>query len=179
MNWFDGVVAIMLLGGVAFGAQRGVLRQALLMAAFYVSLLFAARYYGEAAGFVVDYLPHADRSVASAYVLAGLTAGGTLMLTWMSHQVYGSTALPRVEVVDRVAGAGLGVAWSWAVTAFAVTVLIYGLSFSWGANEALRIQLSMLLEGSSLVGAVRSTLPMLRDLLTPWLPGGLPAPLSI
>jgi hypothetical protein len=26
---------------------------------------------------------------------------------------------------------------------------------------------------------VRATLPQLRDMLTPWLPGGLPAPLSL
>jgi uncharacterized membrane protein required for colicin V production len=141
MNWVDLGIFGAITGGTLVGAQRGILRQLLLMAAFYVSLVAAARYYGEASAWVVAYVPQADRSVASAYALAGITAGGTLLLTWLSHQVYHSTWLPRIEVVDHVAGAGLGLAWSWAVVAFAVTVLAYGLTFSWGPNDALRRQL--------------------------------------
>src|SRR5437870_3644770 len=113
---------------------RGVLRQLLLMGGVYVSLVVSARYYGDVTGFVVTHVPSADRAVASAYLLAGITAAGTLTLGWMSHQVYSSTSLPGSRVLDRIAGAGLGVAWSWAVVAFATTVLLYGLSFSWGAN---------------------------------------------
>src|SRR5262249_26211670 len=141
--------------GALLGAQRGVLRQVALMAAFYVSLVLAARYYGQAAGLAVDYVARADRSIASAYALAGITTAGTLALTWLSHTVYQSTRLSRFAVVDHVAGAGLGLAWSWAVVAFGVTVLVYGLSFSWGANDLMRQQVEMTVDRSVLVQVVR------------------------
>src|SRR5437763_5896465 len=135
MNWLDLAVVGATLGGLLFGAQRGILRQGALMVGFYVSLVLAARYNGEAAGLLVARVPRADLSVASAYMLAGLTVGGTLGLGWLSQVVYNTGTLPRAPTFDRLAGAGLGVAWSWAVLAFAVTVLLYGLSFSWGAQE--------------------------------------------
>jgi hypothetical protein len=69
-------------------------------------------------------------------------------------------------------------AWSWAVVAFAVTVLVYGASFSWGAREALRVDLATQLDGSRLIGLVRWTLPILRETIAPWLPGGLPVPFA-
>jgi uncharacterized membrane protein required for colicin V production len=178
VNWFDLGIVGAVVAGTLVGAQRGILRQLLLMAAFYVSLVAAARYYGDASGWIVRVLPNADRTIASAYTLAGITAGGTLLLGWLSHQAYQSTRLPRIEVLDHVAGAGLGLAWSWAVVAFAVTVLAYGLTFSWGTNDQLRGQVDASVQRSQVVGAVRATLPQLRELVTPWLPGGLPAPLT-
>jgi uncharacterized membrane protein required for colicin V production len=179
VNWIDLGIVGAVAGGTLLGAQRGILRQLLLMSAFYVSLVAAARYYADASSWVVTVLPTADRTVASAYALAGITAGGTLLLSWLSHQAYQSTRLPRIEVVDHVAGAGLGLAWSWAVVAFVVTVLAYGLTFSWGPNDAVRRQVDAAVQRSQVVGTVRATLPQLRDMLTPWLPGGLPAPLSL
>ena len=65
------------------------------------------------------------------------------------------------------------------MVAFAVTVLLYGLSFSWGTQEPVRAQLGAQVEASRLIGVVRASLPTLRDLVVPWLPGGLPAPLSV
>jgi uncharacterized membrane protein required for colicin V production len=179
MNWVDLSVFGAVAAGTLVGAQRGILRQLVLMVAFYVSLVLAARYYGPATGWVVQVVPRADRSVASAYALAGITVGGTLFLAWLSQRVYRATSLPRIALIDHVAGAGLGLAWSWAVVAFAVTVLAYGLTFSWGPNDALREQVGVALDHSQVAGAVRATLPRLRDFVTPWLPGGLPAPLSL
>jgi uncharacterized membrane protein required for colicin V production len=178
VNWLDLTIAGALVGGLLVGAQRGVLRQGALMAAFYVSLVLAARYYSQAAGLVVAHLPQADRMVASAYMLAGITVGGTLALGWLSQVVYGDGVLLRAAWLDRLAGAGLGAAWSWAVLAFAVTVLLFGLSFGWGAHEPLRHELIAQVDTSRLAAVVRATLPALRDLIVPWLPGGLPAPLS-
>jgi len=179
MNWVDVGVFGAVAAGTLVGAQRGILRQLVLMLAFYVSLVLAARYYGEASGWVVEVIPRADPTVASAYALAGITVVGTLFLAWLSHLVYRTTSLPRLAALDHVAGAGLGLAWSWAVVAFAVTVLAYGLSFSWGPNEALRGQIEVAVDRSQVVAAVRATLPALRDLVAPWLPGGLPSFLSL
>jgi uncharacterized membrane protein required for colicin V production len=177
MSWLDLAIVATMGAGILFGAQRGVLRQVALMGGFYVSLVLAAQYYSQAAGLVVTHLPHADRSLASAYALAGLTVAGTLGLGWLSHAVYAATGLPRVAALDRIGGAGLGAAWSWAVLAFALTVLLYGMSFNWGTNEVLRRDLNEQIGRSHLVGVVRGSLPAMRDLLVPWLPGGLPAPL--
>jgi uncharacterized membrane protein required for colicin V production len=178
MNWLDLTVVGAVAAGLLFGAQRGILRQAALMVGFYVSLVLAARYNGEAASILVAHLPRADLSIASAYTLAGLTVGGTLGLGWLSQVVYPGWGLARAPMFDRLAGAGLGVAWSWAVLAFAMTVLLYGLSFGWGTQEPLRQEVAVQIENSRLTGVVRATLPSLRDTIQPWLPGGLPAPLS-
>jgi uncharacterized membrane protein required for colicin V production len=178
MNLVDTGIVLSLIVGLVYGAHRGVLRQILLLSAFYASLVVAARYYGEAAGFVTEHVTAADHTVASAYALAAITTAGTLGLAWLSHGVYRSTRLSRAVAFDRLAGAGLGMAWSWAVVAFAVTVLVYGASFSWGAREALRVDLAAQLDGSRLIGLVRWTLPILRETIAPWLPGGLPVPFA-
>jgi uncharacterized membrane protein required for colicin V production len=178
MNWIDVAVVGAVAGGLLFGAQRGILRQGALMAGFYVSLVLATRYNGPAASLLVAHLPQADLSLASAYMLAGLTVGGTLAIGCLSQVAYANWTLPRAPAFDRLAGAGLGVAWSWAVLAFALTVLLYGLSFGWGTQEPLRQRLADQMQSSRMTGLVRSTLPPLRDTILPWLPGGLPAPLS-
>lgn len=179
VNWIDAAIVLVPVSGMAIGAQRGIVRQLILMGAFYLSLVIAARYYGQAAGVVVSYVPRADPTVASAYSLAGLTIGGTLLLGLVFRQAYGSTKLLRLRAVDRLAGAGLGAAWSWAVLAFAVTILLYGVSFTWGPNEWLRGEIESSMAQSVLVSTLRGTLPHLHELLAPWLPGGLPAPLSV
>jgi uncharacterized membrane protein required for colicin V production len=178
MNWMDLTVVGALAGGLLFGAQRGILRQSALMIGFYVSLVLAARYHASAVSLLIDYLPRADPSLASAYILAGLTVGGTLVLAGLPQFAYGGGRLTGAPMLDRLAGAGLGAAWSWAVLAFAGTVLIYGVSFGWGAQEPLRQQIVAQLAESQLSAIVRTTLPALRDLIAPWLPGGLPAPFS-
>ena len=179
MNWLDVTIAGAVALGLLFGAQRGLLRQGALMAGFYLSLVLAARYYGPATELLVTHLPQADRAVASAYTLAGITLAGTLARAWISRAATIGEGVPGAVAVDRVTGAGLGVAWSWAVVAFALTVLLYSLSFSWGVQEPLRQEVGRQVEHSRLVVAVRGTLPTLQDLLSPWLPGGLPAPLSV
>lgn len=176
MNWLDAAIVVPAAAGLLYGAHRGVLRQVAMLAAFYASLVMAARYYAGAADLLVTYVPQADRSMAGAYALAGITAAGTLGLSWLSHSVYRSTALSRAMAFDRLAGAGLGLAWSWAVVAFAVTVLAYSATFSWGTRDAFRRDVTAQIEGSGLVGLVRGTLPVLRDIVAPWLPRGLPVP---
>jgi len=177
MNWMDLTVVGALAGGLLFGAQRGMLRQGALMIGFYISLVLAARYHASVVSLLIDYLPRADPSLAGAYILAGLTLGGTLVLGGLSQFGYGGGRLTSAPTFDRLAGAGLGAAWSWAVLAFAGTVLIYGVSFGWGTQEPLRQQIVSQLADSHLSALVRTSLPALRDLVTPWLPGGLPAAL--
>jgi uncharacterized membrane protein required for colicin V production len=178
VNGIDVGIAFVFLSGGIIGAQRGVLRQVAIMAAFYASLVIAARNYAAVAELAVAHLPRADYAVASAYTLLGLTAVGTLGLVWLSRQVYQATTLPGMEMVDRLAGAGLGVLWSWAVVAFAVTILVFGLSFSWGSQEPTRRQIGTAVGESHLIAGVRGEWPRLRDLILAWLPGGLPAPLT-
>ena len=178
VNWVDVAIVAVVLTGAWLGAQRGILRQAALIGAFYASLVFAARYYGLASGYVVAYVPQADRSVAAAYALAGITVVGTLGLTYLSHIVYSSTTLPRLALLDHLAGAGLGVAWSWAVVAFAVTVLAFGLTLSWGASDPLRREVGAQIDRSRIVALARATEPRLYELVRPWLPGGLPSVLA-
>jgi uncharacterized membrane protein required for colicin V production len=178
MNPFDLAIGTAVATGALVGAQRGVLRQVAVAAAFYASLVLAAQNYGAVAGLVHEQLPRSDYTIASAYTLMALTGLGTLVLVWLSRQVYQTTALPGLQMVDRLAGAGLGVLWAWAVVAFALTVVLYGLGFSWGAQEPLRREVAGALVKSELVGTARASWPGVRDSITPWLPGGLPAPLA-
>jgi uncharacterized membrane protein required for colicin V production len=178
VNVIDVGIVLVFVSGALIGAQRGVLRQVAIMAAFYASLVLAARNYAAVADLLVVNLPHADYDVASAYTLLGLTVVGTAGMVWLSRQVDQATALPGSQAIDRLAGAGLGVLWSWAVVAFAVTLLIYGLSFSWGTQEPSRREVTATVTRSHLLGTVREGWPRLLDLVRPWLPGGLPAPLT-
>jgi uncharacterized membrane protein required for colicin V production len=178
VNAIDVGIVLTFVTGALIGAHRGVLRQVAIMAAFYASLVFAARNYGTFAELMVEHLAGADYGVASAYTLLGLTAVGTVGMVWLSRQVYQSTTLPGIQVFDRLAGAGLGVVWSWAVIAFAITILVFGLSFPWGTQEPTRRDVGMALTHSQLIGSVRAGWPRLLELVRPWLPGGLPAPLT-
>jgi uncharacterized membrane protein required for colicin V production len=178
MNPVDLFIGLAVASGALMGAQRGVLRQVLVAAAFYSSLVIAAQQYGVVAQLLVEQLPHADHAIASGYTLVGLTAMGTFVLVWLSRQVYRSTALPGLQLFDRLAGAGLGILWAWAVIGFALTVSLYGLGFSWGAQEPLRRDLAGALVRSELVGTARASWPQLRDSVAAWLPGGMPAPLT-
>jgi uncharacterized membrane protein required for colicin V production len=178
MNPVDLFIGLAMGSGALLGAQRGVLRQVLVAAAFYSSLVLAAHQYGVVAQLLVERVPNADHAVAGAYTLVALTAAGTFVLVWLSRQVYRSTALPGLQLFDRLAGAGLGILWAWAVIGFALTIALYGLAFSWGAQDPLRREVAGALVRSELVGVARAGWPQLRDSVAVWLPGGLPAPLT-
>src|SRR5687767_15944492 len=100
MNPVDVFISLAMASGALMGAQRGVLRQILVAAAFYSSLVIAAQQYGVIADLLVQQVPHADHAIASAYTLVGLTVLGTFVLVWLSRQVYRSTALPGLQLFD-------------------------------------------------------------------------------
>src|SRR5581483_1806532 len=65
-----------------------------------------------------------------------------------------------------------------AVVAFAVTVLAFGLTLSWGTSDPLRREVGAQIDRSRIVALARATEPRLYELVRPWLPGGLPSVLA-
>lgn len=178
MGYLDAAAVGCALLGVTIGAQRGLLRQVALMVSFYAALVVAAAHSVEVAWLVRALLPRADASIAALYGLVAITLFGTCGLAWLFSQAYQATALAGWRLPDRVIGALLGLVLAWTIAGFLLTVVLHGLSFSWGSHDATRVAARAAVERSPTVALARLTWPHLRDGVAPWVPGGLPAPLT-
>jgi uncharacterized membrane protein required for colicin V production len=171
----DLMLAIVLAAGVVVGLRQGLIRQVLALLAFYLSLVLAAQYYPHVSRTLGDMFG-GDQTARSAISLAVLFVVLAVILNWLIYYIYRDTALPNFPVGDRLAGAWLGLAWSWVLAGVALTIVNFALSISWQAWEPDRLAVVDMLRQSDLAPLVTGPLPMLYRTLRPWLPMGLPAP---
>lgn len=175
VNVVDLVLAAVLILGLLVGMAQGLIRQMLIMLASYMALIVAAQYY-----------PHIGRSLgpwiggdsASRGIIALVSTFGVMaaILNWLTYYVYRQTSLPSLAWGDRVAGAGLGLIWGWALAGLGLVIVNFATSLPWQAWEPDRVAFTTLLSRSTLAPFVTGLLPHLFSTMRPWLPLGLPAP---
>lgn len=108
MSWIDGLIAAVLLLSLLFGAWRGLVREAIGLAAWVAAFWLAWRYGAEVAG-------ELSRNVDQLWLRRGLAYGGIFVLVliaggllgWLATKLVRSTPLSGP---DHWLGAALGLA---------------------------------------------------------------------
>jgi membrane protein required for colicin V production len=106
MNWLDLVLVVLVVSSVASAFSKGLVREAIGMAAAFIGLLCGAWFYRLAAEIVLPYVGSQQAANLCGFLLIFL---GALVLGWMISMVVGMMVKAvGLSWLDRLLGAGFG-----------------------------------------------------------------------
>lgn len=175
VNLVDLAILAALVAGFFMGWSRGVLRQLLGMAAFYVAMVLAAQYHRTVAGWVMGVVPGASWVVVDAIAFILLFAVVLLLFNWVGYQVYTDTRIHFLKLLDSLIGSAFGVLTMALEIIIGLSLLRFMLTVMWPGFDSIRQTLVAAMGGSVLEPFFLAAAPALYVLISPWLPAGLPA----
>lgn len=184
MNALDVAILGSFIAIITIGFFSGITRVTAAILGIYFSAVGAAAFYRPVARAVAETVPSINSRTGFMFVFIVLLLIFTAATTYLFSKWLGNLRLPRrLEILDNVGGAALGVA----VSALAVTlaamlmiVLVQALNQTFGSS----VQGSMVgfvhgeVTESELVPVFLKVAPYLERTISPWFPSGLPPILS-
>jgi uncharacterized membrane protein required for colicin V production len=125
INWLDAIIILALLGGMFVGFWQGIVRQAVLLAAFYVASVLSTRFYPNVAGLIMQMSHGMVTTVADvvAFFIV-LFLVGLVMVFLVMDTLRRFTDRP-VGAASRVGGGVCGLV----ATSVFITISLVALSF--------------------------------------------------
>jgi uncharacterized membrane protein required for colicin V production len=173
LNPFDVLIAFALLGGIALGFVRGLIRMALSLLVLYVATILAMNFYIPL-GRWIRYLSGNRAAVTAGEVLAFLLILIVVFagLSFLIRRTYKDTEWPGLRQIDQLGGLVLG----FLVTSLWIGLAIIGIAFVLGTagagSDSLRQNLLLQFQSSHLIPIFYKFLPVAFATLKPWIPRG-------
>lgn len=177
-NWIDALILLVLAFGLAIGYAQGLLRQIFGIAALYIAMVLAAQYFFAVAGFIRSIFTNAPIRIVNAVGFFIILIAIVTLINFLAADAYRSTRLEIFPLLDNLGGSALGLMTQFIFIIVAIPVLAFATSEPLPYLEPTRILIVQGLEGSRFVPVFVALKPVLLNVLSPWLPGGLPAILS-
>lgn len=175
-NWFDFVIIVCLLAGMAIGYNQGLIRQMIGLVALYVALVLATQFFrllSQTAAGILQVAPNTLFNMIAFFALFFLVLS---LISYLAHDAYKATRIRFWPLLDHGTGMILGVASMWIILCVSVGVILFAVKTQgWLENETARLILESGVTNSRLAPLTESTLPMVIVAIQPWLPSGLPA----
>jgi len=175
INALDVAIFVALAGGLMLGFRRGVIRQLLGMAAFYVALVLGAQYHRIIGGWIMSMGSGATWVIVDALSFCMLFVVVLVIFNWVGYQVYSDTRITFLRALDNIAGAAFGLLTMVLELIIGLSILRFMVSVNWSEWESLRQEVLRLFTGSTVEDVFLNAAPGLFVLIRPWLPAGLPA----
>lgn len=175
VNLVDLAILAALVAGFLLGWFRGILRQLLGLAAFYIALVIGAQYHRTLAGWVMGIAPMANWVVVDGIAFMCVFVVVLTVFNWVGYQVYSDTRIRFLRLMDGLLGAGFGVFTMALEVIIGLSLLRFMLSVPWPGYDSMRESLLSGMSGSVLEPIFLAAAPALYVLIRPWLPAGLPA----
>jgi uncharacterized membrane protein required for colicin V production len=171
LNPLDIIIIFALLGGVALGFVRGLIRMALNLLVLYVATVLAMAFYVPFGEFLWNIfgLPQAANE-AIGFLLILLAT--TIAINFILHRTYKETELPGVRQIDQLGGMVIGFFLTCIWIGLSITVLSFLLSSLDTGTSFLRTNLIYFFRTSSLIPIFYAFLPIAFATLKPWMPKG-------
>ncbi len=173
LNPFDFVIALALVGGVALGFIRGLVRMALSLAVLYVAAALATAFHPRVGAWISS-MSRLPLSVAQGLGFLLILAIVAILLNFLLHRAYRDTELPGLRQVDQLGGMVIG--FFVAVVWIGLSLLVLAFMLSAPTTETGGIRLGMIgyFQSSNLIPIFYQFLPIALAALRPWMPKGLP-----
>jgi uncharacterized membrane protein required for colicin V production len=180
-NALDISILITFIAMIAIGFFNGVTKVTAAIVGIYFSSIVSAAFYRPVTSATRDHISAMGESTGHLFFFVILffffsTAFTILISNWLS----GLKVPRRIEIIDNVGGAALGVIVSGlAVTlaAMLLVILLQALNQTFGAGEMVGF-VNDQIDDSTLVPVFLRLTPHLVRLISPWFPNGLPPILS-
>ncbi len=174
-NWLDILILVLVVVGIGKGFADGLLRQIIGLAALYMGTILGAQYYAVLSGFVNFLFFNAPSKFVNAFAFFIILIAVSALTNWLVSDVYKSTKLQLLPVVDQLGGAILGLVTPLIVLTLALPVVTFAAGEPWPYFDATRTVVIQTLQTSRLLPIFDYFKPLILNAVGPWLPAGLPS----
>jgi uncharacterized membrane protein required for colicin V production len=172
LNPFDFLIGFAMLGGIALGFIRGLLRMAFAVVILYIATILAMTFYIPLGGFIRRMLPALSKTSTEAIAFLFILILSAVLLQFLFSRTYKETEWPGVRQIDQLGGLVFG----FLVTTLWISMAIIGINFVLGTStpgaEATRSSLVYYFRNSALIPIFYRFLPIAFATLKPWVPKG-------
>jgi uncharacterized membrane protein required for colicin V production len=172
LNPFDFIIALALVGGVALGFVRGLVRMALSLVVLYVAAALAMVFHPRV-GTWISQMSGLPLAVAQGLAFLLLLAVVSILLNFLLRRTYRDTELAGVRQVDQLGGMVIGFFLTVIWIGLSLLVLAYVLSTPVTAEDTVRLSMIGYFQSSNLIPIFYRFLPVALATLKPWMPKGL------
>jgi uncharacterized membrane protein required for colicin V production len=173
LNPFDFLIALALVGGVALGFVRGLVRMALSLVVLYVAAALAMVFHPRV-GMWINSMSGLPLPVSQGLAFLLLLAVVAMLLNFLLHRTYRDTELPGLRQVDQLGGMVVGFFLTVIWIGLSLLVLAFMLSTPVTENDTFRLSMVSYFQRSNLIPIFYKFLPIALATLRPWMPKGLP-----
>ena len=179
LNGLDIVIISTFLAVIAVGFFNGVSKVTAAILAIYFGSIVSAAFYRPVTDGSRNYVSEMGERTGQLFFFVILFFVFTFAFTLLFSNWLGGLKLPRrIEIVDNVGGAALGVMVSGlAVTlaAMLLMILLQALNQTFGAGDSVMVGfMHRQISDSTLVPVFLKMSPYFVRLISPWFPSGLP-----
>jgi uncharacterized membrane protein required for colicin V production len=178
LNPFDVLIVLGLLGGVALGFVRGLVRMVLSLLVLYVAAVLALTLY-ETVGRWIGYMFGMPRTANLALAFILILVLVSVLLNFILRRTYKDTELPGIRQIDQLGGLVIGFFVTSIYIGLAILVIAYVLNALAGDITGFQQNAVIYFNNSALIPIFYNFLPIAVASLKPWAPEGLPDILSI
>ncbi len=173
MNWFDLLLFLLLIGGLAVGYYQGLWRQLIGLAALYLGAIVASQYYHLLGNGLKNSLTTTPGMVLNAIAFFAIMVVVVVVLNVLALDAT-KMIIRLPSLVDHLGGMLLGLIGAWIALTIAVSILLVITLSGWADADGARQFIYLGVRNSLLAQATQSSLPTLLNSIKPWLPGGIP-----
>jgi uncharacterized membrane protein required for colicin V production len=173
LNPFDFVIALALVGGVALGFVRGLVRMALSLAVLYVAAALAMVFHPRV-GTWISQMSGLPLAVAQGLAFLLILAVVAILLNFLLRRAYRDTELPGLRQVDQLGGMVVGFLLTVIWIGLGLLVVAFMLSTPVTETDTVRVSMISYFQNSNLIPIFYKFLPIALTTLKPWMPKGLP-----
>ena len=113
-NWFDFILILALLVGMAIGFAQGAVRQAIGLAALYVGLVLATQFFQPVSRIFGQPVEHAAKYAEQCDCLFRHSdSRSAALINFLAIDAYKQTKIRLVPLLDHIVGMGLGLLSMW------------------------------------------------------------------
>ncbi len=175
-NWFDIVIIVALLAGLALGYSQGVIRQLMSLVALYIALVLATQFFRGLSQLISNILRVQPNTFTNMIAFFVIFIVAFVLINLLVKDAYRATHIRVAPLFDHLGGMAFGLVSAWIIISVSISVLLFAVAAQgWLQAEGLRKVLESGVTDSRLAQLTESSLPVIIATVEPWLPNGLPA----
>jgi uncharacterized membrane protein required for colicin V production len=178
LNPFDFLIALALVGGVALGFVRGLVRMALSLVVLYVAAALAMVFHPRV-GMWINSMSGLPLAVSQGLAFLIILAALAMLLNFLLRRTYRETELPGIRQVDQLGGMVVGFILTVIWIGLCLVILAFMLSTPVTADDTFRLSMVAYFQSSNLIPIFYKFLPIALATLRPWMPKGQPPDIFI
>ena len=171
LNPFDFLIALALVGGVALGFVRGLVRMTLSLVVLYVAAALAMVFHPRV-GMWINSMSGLPLAVSEGLGFLVILAAAAMLLNFLLRRTYRETELPGIRQVDQLGGMVVGFVLTVIWIGLSLLVLSFMLSTPVTTDDTFRQSMVAYFQSSNLIPIFYKFLPIALVTLRPWMPKG-------